>query len=112
MLNYYPRGINWKELWQEIRVQQKNGHPLAEHIHGLNFEKKQFSMLLEDTITADILREDAIRARKEEREAKKEEQEGQADSALFSDDEEAHELEDDDDLDVDLPDVPMMVVRR
>ncbi|CAD7972124.1 unnamed protein product [Amoebophrya sp. A25] len=51
MLNARGR-IEWKALWQEIKLQQTLGHPLAQHIHSLQLEKNQFTIMLEDSITS------------------------------------------------------------
>eukprot|EP00914_Ancora_sagittata_P026418 GHVO01052008.1.p1 GENE.GHVO01052008.1~~GHVO01052008.1.p1 ORF type:complete len:998 (+),score=178.77 GHVO01052008.1:52-3045(+) len=39
-------GADWKQLWNHIRMEQRVGHPIATHIHALNFEKNEVVAIL------------------------------------------------------------------
>lgn len=38
--------VDWGELWREVKRQQRQGHPIAQHIHSLDFENNEFTLLL------------------------------------------------------------------
>ncbi|CAD7939024.1 unnamed protein product [Amoebophrya sp. A120] len=86
MLNARGR-IDWQQLWQEIKIQQGLGHPLAQHIHSLEFAKNQFTILLEDSVsTLGTEQEESSSLSKTNSQAVESEEEDDDLDALFSDD--------------------------
>ncbi|KAF8821469.1 signal peptidase, partial [Cardiosporidium cionae] len=50
--------INWMDLWNYIKKEQRSGHPIATYIHSLSLEKNEFSLLLSHTLDVEDVMED------------------------------------------------------
>ncbi|CEM39049.1 unnamed protein product [Vitrella brassicaformis CCMP3155] len=49
-------GVDWQELWTQIKYERRNGHPVAAHFHALELSKNTIHLLLGDN--ADDVQED------------------------------------------------------